>query len=638
MKTINRILYRLLAMVIIGSGACTKLDIPPMNVIQDNDVFTTSGGIQIYMARLYSELPIEDFRYSPTRGLNFFWIISPFPAITGEALSRDQNGATAETFGYWGNAYKLIREVNYFLETLPQYSSNFSQNDINSWLGEARFIRGATYFALVKRYGGVPLVDKLLQYPNQKGDSLDIPRASEQQVYDYIGADFDFAISNLYETNQRGRANKYAAAAFKSRSMLYAGSIAKYNKVVLFDKNHSQVCGIPPEKANDYFTSAYEAAKMLEGKYSLYTKAWAAGDKEAQYQNFVNLFFDQGSEENIFVKEYQYPQSVHGYDAYNVPRQSMGANGYSSEVCPTLNFVEMFDGLPKNADGTLQVLDASGKYKFYNGTLDLFANAEPRLRATVILPGDEFKGDNIEIRRGIYTGETGSGVSPLLPQGSTANYPAGNIVSSSNANQVPYTLPDGTQMNPAGLSGVFTGDQTCAISGFSVRKYLAPNKPKSEVLENHSDQTWIEMRYAEVMLNEAEAAFELYAAGQGAGYLQDAYDLINKIRERAGATLLNGIGELTSVDIIRRERRKELAFENKTWWDMRRWRIADLEQNGTIYKVLMPFYAAKAGKYFFDARLDERNVRYTFDPRWYYEQIPQGEISTSPSLIQNPGY
>ena len=638
MKTINRILYSLLAMVIIGSGACTKLDIPPMNVIQNNDVFTTSGGIQIYMARLYSELPIEDFRYSPTRGLNFFWIISPFPAITGEALSRDQNGATAETFGYWGNAYKLIREVNYFLETLPQYSSNFSQNDINSWLGEARFIRGATYFALVKRYGGVPLVDKLLQYPNQKGDSLDIPRASEQQVYDYIGADFDFAISNLYETNQRGRANKYAAAAFKSRSMLYAGSISKYNKVVLFDKNHSQVCGIPPEKANDYFTSAYEAAKMLEGKYSLYTKAWAAGDKEAQYQNFVSLFFDQGSEENIFVKEYQYPQSVHGYDSYNVPRQSMGANGYSSEVCPTLNFVEMFDGLPKNADGTLQVLDASGKYKFYNGTFDLFANAEPRLRATVILPGDEFKGDNIEIRRGIYTGETGSGVSPLLPQGSTANYPAGNIVSSSNANQVPYTLPDGTQMNPAGLSGVFTGDQTCAISGFSVRKYLAPNKPKSEVLENHSDQTWIEMRYAEVLLNEAEAAFELYAAGQGAGYLQDAYDVINKIRERAGATLLNGIGELTSVDIIRRERRKELAFENKTWWDMRRWRIADLEQNGTIYKVLMPFYAAKAGKYFFDARLDERNVRYTFDPRWYYEQIPQGEISTSPSLIQNPGY
>jgi hypothetical protein len=52
----------------------------------------------------------------------------------------------------------------------------------------------------------------------------------------------------------------------------------------------------------------------------------------------------------------------------------------------------------------------------------------------------------------------------------------------------------------------------------------------------------------------------------------------------------------------------------------------------------MPFYSADAKKYFFDARPDERNARYTFDSRWYYEQIPQGEIAKSQNLIQNPGY
>ncbi len=67
-----------------------------MNVIQDKDVFTTEGGIRIYMARCYSELPMEDFRYSPTRSTNHFWIINPQPANTGEALSRDLNSATAE--------------------------------------------------------------------------------------------------------------------------------------------------------------------------------------------------------------------------------------------------------------------------------------------------------------------------------------------------------------------------------------------------------------------------------------------------------------------------------------------------------------------------------------------------------------
>lgn len=631
-------IYLLLIVITCGITACTKLDIPPLNVVQDNDVFTSAGGIQIYMARMYSEMPIEDFRYSPTRGLNFFWIISPFPCITGEALSRDQQGATAETFGYWGGAYTLLREANYFMQTLPQYAKNFSTTDVNTYLGEARFLRAATYFALVKRYGGVPIVNTVLNYPQQTIDEVRIPRSGEQQVYDSIAADLDFAIANLPATNQAGRANKYVAAAFKSRAMLFAGSIAKYNTTSLFDNAQHRLCGISAAKANDYFKAAYDAAKLLDGKYSLYKKAWVAGDKQAQYQNYINMFFDATSSENIFIKGYKYPESVHGYDSYNVPRQSMGANGYSSEVSPTLNFVEMFDGIPKKADGSFQNMDASNKYVLYNNTMDIFANAEPRLRATVILPGDEFKGENIEVRRGIYTADASAGISPLLPAGSTSNYPTANIVSSANASQTPYKLPDGTVMNPAGISGPFTADATCTLTGFYIRKWLNPNMPKSEVLENRSAQTWIEMRYAEVLLNLAEAAYELSSAGQGGSYLQDAFTSINLIRDRAGANLLTGIGDLNSIDIVRTERRKELGFENKIWWDMRRWRTADKEQNGTVYKILMPFYSATAKKYFFDVRTDERNVRHTFDPRWYYEQIPQAEITKSPNLVQNPGY
>jgi len=275
----------------------------------------------------------------------------------------------------------------------------------------------------------------------------------------------------------------------------------------------------------------------------------------------------------------------------------------------------------------------------YTNAMDLFANAEPRLRATVILPGDVFKGVSIEIRRGIYTGSSVGGISPLLPAGSTAHYPTDHMVQSSNASQTPYTLPNGTTMNPAGLSGYFTGDGTCSVSGFSIRKNLVPDKPTSEVLENRSDQTWIELRYAEVLLNRAEAAVELNALGQNdKSYLQDAFTAINQIRDRAGANLLLSPTDLSNINVVRTERKKELGFENKTWWDLRRWRVIDKEQNSTIYRTLMPFYSANDGKYFFDARLDERNSRYTFDVRWYYEQIPQGEIQKSQNLIQNPGY
>jgi len=643
----KKYLYILILLTICVS-ACRKLDIPPKNIVQDPDVFSTQQGIQAYMARIYSELPIEDFRYSPDMGLNFFWIIKPTPATTGEALSRDQTSASSENFGdwhwdIWGGCYTAIRDCDYFIQTLPSYAKNFTTTQVNAWLGEAYFVRGMTYFALVKRFGGVPIVNTVLNYtPGSSTDDLKVPRAAEKAVWDQVASDFDFAIANLPAVNtdfgDGSRANKYVAAAFESRAMLYAGSIAKYNTVTLFDGSHNQLCGIPSSAAVGYFQKSYDAAKMLDGTYSLYLSGWSATDKNAQYQNFVNLFSDPASKENVFVREYQYPNSVHGYDAYNVPRQLIGPNGYSSEVNPTLNFVEMFGGIPRNPNGTIQTQDASGHYLLYTNTMDLFANVEPRLRATVILPGDVFKGQNIEIRRGIYTGPVAGGINPLLPAGSRSQYPTTNLVTSATSTQTAYTLPGGALMNPAGLSGIFTGDQTCAISGFSVRKWLNPNLATSQVLENNETQTWIEMRYAEVLLNRAEAALELASLGQsGSSNASDAYTIINQIRSRGGATPLMSAASAT-IDTVRMERRKELAFENKTYWDLKRWRIFAQEQNGTIYRILMPFYSAQAGKYFFDARTDERNDVYTYDPRWYYEQIPGGAISKSPNLIQNPGY
>jgi len=639
----------ILAILMISVSACRKIDIPPPNIISDATVFSSAAGIQAYMSRIYSTLPIEDFRYSPQRGLNFFWIISPTPATTGEALSRDQTGSMQENIGgwnwdMWSGCYSEIHDCNYFIKTLPAYASKFSADQVKQWLGEAYFIRGMTYFALVKRFGGVPLVTDVFNYTvGSSVEPLKVPRSSEKATWDLVASDFDYAIANLPATNpdasDGSRANKYVAAAFESRAMLYAGSVAKYNTITLFDGSHNQLCGIPSADATAYFQKAYDAAKTLDGVYSLYLKSWSATDKTAQYQNYVNLFSDASSPETIFVREYQYPNSVHGYDAYNVPRQLIGPNGYSSEVNPTLNFVEMFDGLPKNADGTLKTLDATGHYNLYTNTMDLFANAEPRLRATVILPGDVFKGQSIEIRRGIYTG-AGTSISPLLPSGSKAQYPTANLVTAGNNdlnNSNPYTLPGGGLLKPAGASGIFTGDQTCAISGFSIRKWLDPNLPTAKVLENNEAQTWIEMRYAEVLLNRAEAAYELYAGGGSASLQTDAFTIIDQIRSRAGAIPLVSAGAMT-IDTIRKERRKELSFENKTYWDLKRWHVFDKEQNGTIYRILMPFYSAQAGKYFFDARTDERNDVYTYDPRWYYEQLPGEAISKSTNVIQNPGY
>src|SRR5690606_33728091 len=130
---------------------------------------------------------------------------------------------------------------------LPTYmeQSNFTQEEVNAWLGEVYFMRAATYFELAKRYGGVPIVEEVLDYPDQPVEELRIPRSSEEATYNQIAADFDQAWELLPESNQVGRANKYAAAGFKSRAMLFAGSIAKYNQISLFDNENSRLCGIP---------------------------------------------------------------------------------------------------------------------------------------------------------------------------------------------------------------------------------------------------------------------------------------------------------------------------------------------------------------------------------------------------------
>lgn len=667
--------------------SCSKyLNIPPMNVVQDKDLFLNATGMTVYLSRMYSQMPFEDFKYSPARQFFDDWLVTP-GCNDGASLGRDAGTAMtsegwARNGAYWGRAFSLLRDANRLLETLPNYKSNFSTADYNHFIGEGYFARAMVFYALAKRYGGMPLITSVLKYPDVPADQLEVPRSTEEATWNQVLADFDSAIANLSTVSpKRGYANKYVAYSFKSEAMLFAGSVAKYNKITGFGaKTGVRVIGFDPNTAaaasKKYFTEAYNAARevMKSGKYSLYKKKWSPNDKGAQFQNMVDMFSDITSPENIYIKEYKYPDLTHGYDAYNIPRQLMGGNGYSAGNCPTLDFVELFDGFAKNADGTIKVFDNNGKYLLFDKVTDIFANAEPRLRAYVILPGDVFKGEAIEIRRGIYTGDATNGISSLRTvNGGSPDY---TLSGPSNYNQVDaykglgafagkkslflsqngttheiVTLPDGTKMNGGGKSGPFTSDNTAAMTGFTVRKWLNPNMPQSLVLEARSEQPFVLMRYAEVLLNAAEAAAELTLAGvaapSGDDFQQIAYNAIKDIRERAGADPLTGVSSISGQDglqIIRKERKKELAFENKTLWDIRRWRTqhSDVlngytQADGAYYKGLYPFYSSTTGKYFFDAGLDEGRRRFRMTEQEYYFAIPGNEVSKSSVIDQQPG-
>ena len=667
-----------LFLIILGVFAsCETLDVPPVNVLTDTDIYN-EGGMKAYMGSLYGRLPMEDFNTSTAGGQQgfFFWnSISSDMVSTGETVNRNQTGIYHPTGNYWGEGYKIIRNANDLIQKLPDYVGKLSEAE--TWIAEARFIRAYVYFYLVKLYGGVPLLDK----PQSFTDStFYVPRKSHKECIDFILSDLDYAIQNMPATSQKGRANKYVAAALKSRVALFAGSIARYGQLYNHTFDGVMLCGIPETEANNYFQLAWDAAKLFDGtSYGLYD----AKAKSDPVQNFADVWEKANdSKESIFIRQYGYPDYVHSFDViYSPPRMT---STYGDRYNVTLDWVELFDGLPiSTATGRLETVDANGNYKVYDGPQALYANAEPRLKASILLPGNTYKTIELDIRKGIIkeTIDPSTLIKKFVnDDGVTTTAYASNAWFKSNVLtttegvyvQVPLETSTGVKLNKNGLDGPWgtSGGTTTTITGFHGRKWLDLTLSPSLTKLHSSFQSWIDIRLAEVILNRAEAALELSQHGvtsyKDVDMQTDAYEQINLIRKRAGATLLTSPAELSSapalakgtgpksfvvaptrgLQLVRVERYKELAFEHKLYWDIRRWFNADAQILNYRRRMLSPFLFAKGatlnpagnpvGKYIYDARVAERAASpISFATKYYYFGIPGGELVSNPLLKQN---
>ena len=680
-------IYKFLLIGLLTISGCTDLDIPPQNIISDDDLMTSESGMKVYLARMYSRMPFEDFKYMAQWGIEHnSWLGAMGIEGTGEALNRDGICAafTGERTPYWSEAFVLLRDANYLIETLPEYKDEFPEITYNHYLGEAYFVRATVFSAMARRYGGVPLVTRVIDYPAEQED-LEVPRASEEETWDQVLADYDQAVALLQQNSpERGYSNRYVALSFKSEAMLYAGSVARYNESVMGrltgfgQKTGVRVIGFAEGSAQAasrrYFREAYLAAREVisSGRYSLYNRKWAANDPEAQYQNMVDMFSDLTSPENIYVKEYGYPTFTHGYDAYSAP--FIFKAPLASGTCPTLDFLELFDGFDRYPDGTIKVTTGSsnteGEYLMYNSPMEFFQNAEPRLRAYVIFPGDVFKGREIDIRAGVFTGSE-----PISPLFNNYAYAAAetryqNLPAYTSASKTLFLSPregngqevvpyNGGNITAAGTNGPFYDNGESCLTGLYGRKWLNDD-PSFEAGEGRSDQHFILMRYAEVLLTAAEAAVELSLAGEtspdGADLMQVATEAVNQIRQRAGATLLAGniTPDVNGRNIVRKERRKELALEHKSKWDLRRWRVQHYEERDGFwgefknkesfssnsryrFRGLYPFFSTETGKYFFDARFQWVSLKtFEYNIVDYYFAIPSGEVSKSGVIDQQP--
>lgn len=159
-------------------------------------------------------------------------------------------------------------------------------------------------------------------------------------------------------------------------------------------------------------------------------------------------------------------------------------------------------------------------------------------------------------------------------------------------------------------------------TGYYIRKMVDENAP----LDGVSSQTWYEVRYAEVLLNHAEALNEL---GRGS----EALVSLNKVRQRAKLPNITVTDQEALREIIREERKVELAFEGHRLWDLRRWKIAVDVLDG---KRMHGTKITKDGESFIYETVECDDKNRIFKESYYKLPVPQSEIDNNPLCKQTP--
>ncbi len=588
MKRFKLLIISLGGMLILSSCINDFLDRKPLNVISDDNVWSSESAIQAYMAALYENMFVEPHawllnwgtqgHYTDESMRSYSWGHPYNPTFADDFMSTDN---------IWGNTYKYIRNVNEFIEKIP--NASVTEELKKRYTGEAHFIRAFYYFALVKRYGGVPIIKDIQEYNGSNIEELKVARNTEEETWNFIAEECDLAISALpeeYSATEQFRASKYAAAALKSRAMLYAGSISRYGNVQL-----NGLVGISSDKANAFFEKSLEASDMIikSNNFYLYDK----GDNKAE--NYQNLFLDKTlNEEAVYVKAYSIPDKGHNFD-YAMAAPSFKID-WGTNTSPTLELVEAYEYVD-GSEGTLKTEDSNGNPIVYDKADDIFKNKDPRFFASILYPNCPWQNNSVEIRRGII------------------NSKGEKVEATAFADK----FPEDPSLTTSGKDGlVMQGD--CSRTGFYIKKFMDPN---NRVEQDRSETNFIVFRYAEILLNYAEASVEL---GR-----KDGLSLLNEVRKRAG---IKEKSEIT-IDNVRHERRIEFAFENLRYWDLIRWRTATTVMNNTLFSALIPWMDYTTRKYIFEKGPNTLQLRKTFVDKNYYQPIPG--IENNELLIQNPG-
>ena len=661
------ILYILVGIASWGLASCNGfLDVDQYfnDLYQLDSVFTKRSTTEQWLWKVYSRLDANrEICNKMSSGFNF----------ASDDLFYGDRTATVPCQSYqnceyspskmlnedrWGNLYCGIREASTFISNVDQ-CTELTNDQIEDYKAQARFLRAYFYWMLIKQWGPVPLLPDEGLDINLSYEELSTPRNTYDECVDYIVAEFEEAAIHLEQersTAYLGMATKGAALAARAKVLLYAAS-------PLYNGNHD-LFELKDEAGNPLINQNYDERKWARaaaaaeevintGWYELYTVPvseetvlppaevrsrefpYGCGGIDP-YESYRQLFNGairdmKDNREFIFYRQFNNAGATGGEDLIDLVKHSYphnsGWDGWNTNAV-SLKQVDayyMFDGrdkdnasegYPYHEDGFITADDADSVYKFVNRASEekyqvsrRFGNREPRFYASISFNGCVWESENA------YKNQNGT----VDIQNKPCNYYRGgeNGKTSSEPEFCPFT--------GIGLFKYYHPDDTWQTSGAVYQTYKV--EPT--------------IRYADVLLWYAEALNELtqeysFPTYDGRGTVTVSRNVekmrsaFSQVRFRAGLPDADNYDDAAQFRVtLKRERQIELFAESARYFDLRRWKDAPTEEVGPIKGFNINITSSKREDFYKEKRWMDK---------MYLWPIPKNETDRNVKLQQNPGW
>jgi hypothetical protein len=577
-------------------SACNDsiLDVTPVDQISGRAVFSDVNLAQAFLNDAYRGIGHGYY------GTTLFSLTDDGHNTRGGGAMRHNQGLVtasdlqalgdASRFGHylWGPLYKAIRETNVFLAGID--SAQFDPTARAVMKGQALFLRAYYYHNLLKMYGGVPII----RTPYGLSDDFEVARDSFDATVEFIVSDLDSAAAMLpltWDAANLGRATKGAAMALKARVLVHAAS----DLFAVNPSRRAETGHVGSVDRGALWRRARDASRAVVdlGVYDLYKADPSPSDSLSA--NYNGIWLSRTNSEIIFARYFLTSRGT--TDLPNVGRYD-GPNGYHNwgSNTPTGQLVDAY----RMADGSrFDWSDSANRAHPYE-------NRDARLYASIQFDGEPW------VKRP-------ADVLALEPQGIIQTF-------------TQLTLPNGTTVAGVDTHASPIENWNATYSGYYKKKMIDPAVDHQFVSQ---DVPWIFIRYAEVLLDYAEASYEL-------GDEATARAMANRIRHRVRMPDFPSTLTGTALrDELRNERRVELAFEDQRYFDVRRWMIAPTVNNENAHGIDIKVKATNQ----FD-RSTYHDYTYTvmdvetrhWDDKMYFSPIPRDEINRNALLKQNPGF